>query len=353
MIEGIKKTKNEQEYRAVNLDSSSSLKIFSLDRRKYFKQFVECSKEESEEETKASVTGKIVECLLLEPELFDSKFHLSAIAKAPTGKMLEFVNALCDVTFNSSDEEGNVSKNFEEMATEARIIAGFDWSLKVILDKFTGKDPEIYYNELRTVKAKGLTVVTTDDVANGERIVEALKTNFVTKDIVNLVDSKKYTIKKQLQVEGYKVDGHLFKSMMDFCVYNHFDQTIQVYDLKVTYNPEEFYENYYLYRRSYIQAFLYYGAAIHLTKIDENLKDYRVEIPKFIVCDSINYYNPLIYELTGEDLKDAYEGFEYKGRKYPGVKSLITELKFCLEMNLWNISRDNYLSNGIVKLKKE
>src|SRR5690242_1692301 len=145
MIQG--QTKDQQAYFDTELDSSSSLKVFSQDRRLYYKKYVERSKIEEEEDSKASITGRICETLLLEPELFDSRFYLSSIAKPLTGKMADFVTALVNVSIQNSDEDGNITKSFEEMATEARTIAQFEWKLPVILDKFIGKDPEILYKE--------------------------------------------------------------------------------------------------------------------------------------------------------------------------------------------------------------
>jgi hypothetical protein len=89
------------------------------------------------------------------------------------------------------------------------------------------------------------------------------------------------------------------------------------------------------------------------TKFKEELDiaDYYVEYPKFIVCDSTNYFNPLIYKLDTDDIQDALIGFEHKGRKYPGVTSLIEDLKWAKENDIWNISRENYLSNGLVNLR--
>jgi hypothetical protein len=48
---------------------------------------------------------------------------------------------------------------------------------------------------------------------------------------------------------------------------------------------------------------------------------------------------------------DAYNGFEYKGRTYPGVKQIIADLKWATENDLWNITRENYLNNGVVNIK--
>jgi hypothetical protein len=349
MIAG--KVKTEKEYRAVSMDSSSSLKEFSVNRKKYHQRYILNEKVE-EEETKASVVGRVVETLLLEPEEFDNRFYMSVCLSAPTGLMLAFVEALYKHTAAATDEFGNVNRPFADLFTDAYAESGFKIKPDAVLNKFQGSDAEIYYDELRKVRSKGLTVVTTEDVTNAEKIVTELRTNFVTSEVVNLVNSARWSVHNQFQIEGYSVDGHLFKSMMDKVIVDHDQRTIQVYDLKCVWAVEGFYEEYYLYRRAYIQAYLYYQAIMSLT-INQNsdLYGYKVEFPKFIVCDSTNYYNPLVYTLSGEDLLDAYEGFEHKGRKYPGVGQLIKDLEWAVENDVWNISRQNYINNGVINIK--
>lgn len=349
MIKGT--TKTEANYRAIMLDSSSSLKEFSMDRKKYYRKYILGERVE-DKDTVAATIGRVVETLLLEPHEFDNRFYMSSCAAAPTGLMLAFVDSLYKCTMNATDEFGNISRTFEDMAKEAYVESGFKIKFDAVITKFVGSDAEIYYNELRKVKANNLTVVTSEDVSNAEKIVEELRTNNVTASVVNMVNSVRYSVFNQLQVEGYTVDTQMFKSMMDKVIVDHEQRTIQVYDLKCTWSVENFYEEYYLYRRAYIQAFLYWKAAEQLTFTNnDEWGGYDVLPPKFIVCDSTNYHNPLIYTLTTQDLMDAYEGFEHKGRKYPGVKDLIKDLKWALENNIWNISRVNYLNNGVVNIK--
>jgi hypothetical protein len=343
------KSKTEATYRAVNLDSSSSLKEFSMDRKKYYRKYIQGENIE-DADNKAATIGRVVETLLLEPDEFDGRFFMSSCVKAPTGMMLDFVEALYKHTKEATDDSGNVTRPFDEICKDAHVDSGFKIKLDAVLAKFVGTDNEVYYKEIREVRSKGLTVVTTQDVTNAENIVEELKQNFATKDVVNLVNSARYTINNQMQVEGYSVDGQLFKSMMDKVIIDHNLQTIQVYDLKCTWSVENFYEEYYLYRRAYIQAYLYFHAAISLT-ITGELQGYTVNQPRFIVCDSTNYMNPLVYMLTDSDLMDAYNGFEHKGRTYPGVKQIIADLRWALENDKWNISRENYLNNGQVNVK--
>jgi hypothetical protein len=348
MIQG--KSKTEANYRAVLLDSSSSLKDFSMDRRKYHKKYV-MNEDVAEKENLAANMGRIVETLLMEPEEFDGRFYLSSLISAPTGLMLDFVEALYKFTIEATDEFGNITRDFSSLAQDAYIESGFKIKFEAVVSKFIGSDAEIYYKEIREVRSRRLTVVTTKEVSNAEKIVEELRNNFATSSIVSLINSSRWEVRNQLQVEGYVVDGHQFKSMMDKVVIDHEEKTIQVYDLKCTWSVENFLEEYYLYRRSYIQAYLYFKACEYIRDNEEEINDYEVLFPKFIVCDSTNYMNPLVYTLEDSDMNDAYNGFEHKGRNYPGVKELIQDLKWAQENDVWNISRKNYLNKGLVNIR--
>ena len=340
------KGRTEKEYRAVNMDSSSSLKEFSVDRRKYYKKYI-LGENTEEKDTSAALMGRVVETLLMEPEEFDNRFYMSSLVSAPTGLMLEFVEALYKYTVEATDGEGNVTRSFEDISREAYVASGFKIKYDAVINKFIGSDAEIFYNEIRQVRSKGLSVVTADDASMAEKIVEELKTNDFTSQIVNLVNSSRYSVLNQMQVEGYSIDGLKLKSMLDKVVIDHKEKTIQIYDLKCVWAVENFYEEYYLYRRAYIQAYLYHRAVLETTEY----QDYEVLYPKFIVCDSGNYNAPLIYTLDMDDMEDAYNGFEYKGRTYPGVKYIIENLKWAVANNKWNISKQNYEKKGMLNIK--
>lgn len=344
MIKGNVKT--EKSYRGIKMDSSSSLKEFSLDRKKYYKKYVKGESVE-EKDNAAAMMGRLVETFLLEPEEFDNRFYMSSCAKAPTGLMLDFVNALCTHTEAATNEEGFVTRSFEDISRDAYVDSGFKIKFDAVIGKFSGSDAEVYFKELRTVKMKGLSVITVNDVTNAENIVTELKTNDITSGIVNLVNSARWEVFNQFQIEGFEIDGIKFKAMIDKLVIDHNEKTIQIYDLKCVWTVENFYEEYYLYRRAYIQAYVYHRAILNTTEF----QNYEVLFPKFIVCDSINYSSPLVYTISSEDMEEAYDGFEHRGKVYPGVKSIITNLKWAISNDIWNISRENYLKKGIVNIK--
>ena len=172
--------KTEATYRAIQMDSSSSLKEFSLDRKKYHKKYILGDNVE-ETDNKAATTGRVVETLLLEPEEFDNRFYLSTCISAPTGLMLAFVEGLYKYTMLATNEDGQVTRDFADICKDAHAESGFKIKLDSVLGKFIGSDAEIYYKEMREVKAKGLTVVTTEEIGNAEKIVEELRNSTLTR----------------------------------------------------------------------------------------------------------------------------------------------------------------------------
>jgi len=251
MIQGT--TKTEAQYRAIYLDSSSSLKDFSMDRKKYHKKYI-LNEVVEDEDSKAATMGRMVETLLMEPHLFDERFYISTCLATPTNLMLEFVEALYRHTVAATSDEGTITRSFEDMCKDAHAESGFKIKLDAVLGKFIGSDAEVYYKEIREVRPRNLTVVAAQEIANAEKIVLELKTNPVTAEIVNLVNDTQCSVFNQLQVEGYEVFDHKFKSMMDKVIVDHKAKTVQVYDLKCTWSVENFYNEYYLYRRAYIQG---------------------------------------------------------------------------------------------------
>jgi len=62
--------------------------------------------------------------------------------------------------------------------------------------------------------------------------------------------------------------------------------------------------------------------------------------------------NPLIYTLDLEDLQDAANGFSHKGRNYPGVKQIISDLQWAKDTDTWNISRVRHQLGGVVNIRQ-
>jgi len=346
----MKEQVSEKEYRAVKLDSSSSVKDFSSDRRKYYRKYI-LNETVKEKEVKAAITGQVVETLLLEPDLFDDKFYMSSCVSIPTHAMLSFVEAMYKCTKEHMAEDGTVDATFEEISRAAHEESDFKLKYEAVINKFADSDAAIYFEEICTVRENNLTVINAQDVQNAQKIVDELRENPITAPIVNLSSSQNITVLDQYTIFDYEIDGVNCKSMLDRIIINHTTKKIKPFDLKCTWSVENFLNEYFLYRRSYIQAYFYNEACLHLIKTTPELTGYTVEPLKFIVCDSINYFSPLVYEMNQETLKQAYEGFSHNQKKYPGVKEILSNLKWAKENDIWNIPQSAHSTNGLITIK--
>lgn len=348
--------RTEKEYRALDLDSYSTLALFVKDRRKYYKKiYLGEEIEDKDDETKSILTGTLVETKLFEgEEEFNNKFYMSITEKDPTPNNLKFIHSLYRHTCISVGEDGVVTEDFLTLAQRAYKEVGIKKpGFEKFLEEFNNGEDKLYYKQLRESKPMNKSIISMQLIDNADKIIRELYENPVTGPIFSQKTDSRYTVFNQHQVDNYILNELLLKSMYDKIIVDHESATIQFYDLKCTYNVEEFYEAYYLYRYSYIQAYLYhYALIVGFVDLAFDYKDYKILRPKFIVVDSINNMKPLIYCLNDQDLIDAYHGFSHRNRSYPGVKSIIEDLMWAKENNEWRISRENAQNNGIIKLKK-
>jgi len=341
---------SEREYRALRYNSSSSLKDFAVDRKKYYRKHI-LNESIKEEPNKAANMGRIVECLLMEPERFDDLFFMSSVVKTPgpNTNLGKFIWKLASIVGEEGESEGF---DFQDAAKRAWDYAEYKTKFETVVGYLEKPDNRLFYEECLKVEHLGMTMVTVEDVENAERIVEALKESSSTSAIVNLETNDRFEVINQMKIEDYIIDGMRLKSMLDKVIIDHVDKVIYPYDLKCTWSVEGFYKDYYLYRRAYIQGYLYKAALEYVTKLPGNeLEGYTVKPLAFIVCDSINYYQPLIYDMSEEDVKEAYEGFTHKYTTYPGVKQIIEECQWAIENDTWNISKTNFEKNGRLNIK--
>jgi hypothetical protein len=344
--------KTEKEYRKIECDSSSTLKEFLLDRKLYYKKYV-INEPVEEETSKSSIIGSLVHCLLLEPDTFGDKYYESSCPETPTEKMLEFTLALYSITMENVDSNGVVKMDFSNMAQLALNKAPIgNWKLDTVLKKWSEANGETYYRELIQSKPKGLTVISEKDMEIAEGIVSTLKMDEFSDSIVNQNTTDSITVYNELQLEGpeYIIYGHPMKGMIDKLIIDHKAKKIMPWDLKVTWEPNRFYEAYYLPRRSYIQAYIYYKL-VEIWADGNGYNHYDLDFPKFLVCDSTNFYRPLKYVLSAEDMTGANSGFSHRGKYYPGVQEIITDLKWAIDKGEWKMSRQDFVNGGVCKFR--
>jgi hypothetical protein len=336
--------KSLKEYRELELDSYSTLKLFEEDREKYYKKYV-LGEKIHEVETESSKIGNIVEIMILEPDKVSEKLYYCTIDSAPSGKMGKFVEVLFDLT-------QNMDVNFEEAVHQAYHESEFQWNIDAVLKKFYGSQAEIYFKEKVECFKKGMIPVSLKEHQIAEAIMTKALENKLINDIVYFSQNKSdlFEVLIQKQIYGFEIDGLPLKSMLDVLIIDHEHKNIYIYDLKCTWGINSFYHSYYLKRKSYIQAYIYYHAAKHIAG-EMNLNNYNINYPAFILLDSNNFMKPVIACTDSDDIEDAYNGFSLGERKYRGVKDIIKELKWCKENDEWFVRMDHHKSNGFVKLR--
>lgn len=333
MITG--KKRSEKEYRRLDILSGSDLKVFATeDRRVFFKKCILKDKGD-EENSRPSKIGALCHCLLLEPSEFDNKFFMSLCNEPPTGNMKKFVDSLYKHTIANTDESGEVQLEFSDLADLAYIDSGYKTKLETVLGNFKDKEPELYYRELRACGTTGKELICTQDRNIAERVVETIRNHEYTKDIFG--DSLKET-----QIDDFQIDGLALKAMIDDI--EIVGDTITITDLKVTWTNENFYKEYFLKRRSDIQAFVYKKA------VESKYPGFKINNFRFVVADSTNFNAPLIYEIGDEWEKKTYWGFEEDGRYYTGLKDIIESIKWHNSTGNWGISKKAFDNLGLIKL---
>lgn len=345
----------EKEYRALPYDSYSSIKDFIDDRKKYHKRWI-LGEPVKEELSKALIMGLLTETLLDAPKEFDDKFSLS-MSSEPTGQMGEFTKALYRKSLDHVDMGGNLTADIGALMKEAYDYVKYDGKGEAVafkrktydqvVEDFLGSEAESYYRQL--MNSIGKVTVEHYEIQNAERVGAGLRTNWVTRDVVNVVSSKEVDVHKQLAII-FEFKGYKLKSLIDKLIVDHRIKKIFIYDLKTCWdNEKEFQTNWFKYKY-YLQAAVYYLAVLWWAD-KEGWKEYEIVPMQFIVADTTNYQNPLIYQTDSVNLQQGIDGFYLRGKYYPGILKAIEDLKWHRENSLWDISQENHNNKGLVKIK--
>lgn len=359
----------EKEYRQVDTDSYSSVKVFIDDRKKYYKKFI-LKEVVKEEETPETRFGSLVDCLLFTPEEYEERYCLS-LSTLPTGQYGKLVSELWRVTLNSINDAGEVTRSVDSMFEDAYNAVKFNKdgeivdfkrdSLEAAKAKFLGSDLEAHYRQLR--ESYGKTIIELSELENAQKVVIELKSNPVTREVINLkTDDGRFIVYHQFAIIGEMKNPAFItkenpegvfplKCLIDKLIIDHKKKMIYIYDLKTAWdNENQFQYNYFKYKY-YIQLGVYFYLTVEWKKKTKGIEDYGVAFPRFMVAESTNYKNPLIYTTTSENFDQSMRGFIIGSKYHPGVIKAIQDLIWHKEKAIWNISKDNYESNGVVKIQ--
>lgn len=289
------------------------------------------------EETPALRIGSALDCLLTDPDRWDSEFIVLDIEQ-PTGKIGKFVSSL---------PPGITKQSPLEDFQAAYEIADYNRSLEWVVD-FFWKTPEAhsYYNSKQISEGKKLLSVS--EYLGVMKAKESIMENDFT---------SRYFFPQFVQHEllhqtpiYFNYENVECKALLDGILIDHKEQTIQPFDLKTTGKSVYEFRESFLFFGYYRQA-AFYEVALKTPEspISSYLKrGYKLNDFIFIVVESSkDSLNPaIIYQTTPFDRYCGLYGGVINKKTYKGVNRLIEEYLFYSENNLWDLPKDLLESQG-------
>lgn len=323
----------------------------------FFKEFMVGDKKDVS--TNAVLIGNMVDDIILtyggDFEAFQQNFDYR-YAKFDGVKSSAQAFVLADYIFESMMEVElgvktveNASKLFEACFSEAfnKIQAE---------GKYKGKTPEQALQDFEKVARGyfdqkisniGKMVVDLDMINVAQSVANQLLQDEFTASLLKGERDRKMWMPK-VQVE-FGLFGVVCKAELDAIEIDHHKKSITPYDLKCVYDNEEFPYSY-IRNRYYLQQ-AFYTQALHVWKAENEMEDYTINPFKFIVADtSANKRRPLVYELSEEDVEKGNVGFMLRGTQYRGVIELVKEIKWHMENDVWNCSKEAFEKQGLITL---
>jgi len=273
------------------------------------------------------VSGRVLHCLLFEPEKYDDNF-ISMPGKIPTDSQRKIIDNIFRKYLEINNNALSLADFSDDILTEL-LTANLYQSLKTDLqrtEKILTEENKNYFTFL--IDSQDKTIVDEPTLNNCKSGVEALKSNEEVRSLLQLDKSE-----EDVHIESYselpiEVDAeHLpfgFKGILDNIIIDKESKTIFINDLKTTGKPLVDFPESVQYYKYWVQAMVY----VKLT-YDKFLKD----LPDlnewnlyftFIVIDKYNQVYPFqvsmetmtIWQQDFEELTDIlkyhYENKEFK-----------------------------------------
>ena len=348
---------SEGEYRGLkDRLSYSSMKQFDNDRKAFYREMI-LGESRAEKDTVSKVMGSLVHLYLSDGD-FNERFHLLN-ANEPKGQMKDLVDNLYDRTMRSLevDEQDNYrsTEKFEVLFMDAVQATKYDQDMKEVAFKgkdmqkiigmFAESDAEIYYKE--KLAATGKSVVSVATITKAEQIVEKLRGHSYTYEYANARTEGDVEVFYELAIL-FEHEGVPYKSMLDKVIVDRKVKTIQPLDWKTSWNNEE--PDYaYLKFGYYLQGTMY-DLALNKWKKEHGLDDYTILPMKFIFCDTAGWADPVVLNLTMDDLKRGWNGFSIGRYKYRGLNDLMHDISWHVETGNWATSKATFDKKGEIFL---
>jgi len=312
--------------------SYSSINKLLFSPRMFYSHYVLQQREDS---TDAHlVAGRVLHCLLLEPDNFDKQFLLLS-SKLPSGNN----KIIIDLIFKYHLSIGNDSLTLSDYSPEILshlLTINLHQALKTDqqrLDKILVDENKLYFEFLK--ESLGKTVVDQETLDGCKSGLEVLKLNSSVRALLQLdkTDEDEHVevyneLQLQVDIAGLPFG---FKGFVDNLVIDHDSKNIFINDLKTLGKSIQDFPDSVEYYRYWIQAVVY----MNMVKEKYNLEGYAYHIT-FIVIDKYNQVYP--YQVSSDTLVQWSERFE----------EVVTKVKWHYENKQYDLPYE--LALGNVKL---
>ena len=312
--------------------SYSSINKLLFSPRMFYSHYVLQQREDS---TDAHlVAGRVLHCLLLEPDNFDKQFLVMG-SKAPTGNNKIIIDLIFKYHLSIGNDSLTLSDYSPEILTHLLSI-NLHQALKTDqqrLDKILVDENKLYFEFLK--QSLGKTVIDQETLDGCKSGLEVLKLNSSVRALLQLdkTDEDDHVdvyneLQLQVDIAGLPFG---FKGFVDNLVIDHDSKNIFINDLKTLGKSIQDFPDSVEYYRYWIQAVIY----MNMVKEKYNLEGYEYHIT-FIVIDKYNQVYP--YQVSSETLVQWSEKF----------KEVMTKVKWHYENKQYELPYE--LALGNVKL---
>lgn len=276
--------------------SYSSLNKLLFSPKLFYKDYVLKDREQLTESY--LVEGKLLHCLLLEPEEFHNQFIMQP-GKVPAGNN----KLVVDAVYEKYKQQENTERELSDFSDEIlQILASINLhqALKTDqqrLDKILVSDNIDYFNFLKVRGTK--SIIDEATLMKIKDSVEYFKDDEQIMSLLNLKSPDTFNeVELKLDMQGVSFG---LKGIVDNVTVDHESETIFVNDLKTTSKPLTKFPETVEYYRYDLQAAIYYTLVKHTFKKDNaKTKNYNI-VFTFIVVDDYNNIYP--FQVTPETMK--------------------------------------------------
>jgi hypothetical protein len=246
------------------------------------------------------VKGKVIHCLLLNPEDFNSEF-ITVPGKLPSGNNRLIVDEIFQLYLQGADNSLTLDK-YETAIVDLLEKINLHQKLKTDearVKKILTADNISYFDFLKS--SQGKTLVDTDTLKYCKECVESIKENESVTALLQLDESdlevyNEVPVKTDQLINGKFQFG--FKGILDNVVIDKEKKTIFINDLKTTGKPLIDFPESVEYYRYWLQAAIYYSLAYYRYIADkDDHQQWRIQFT-FVVVDKYNQVYPFQVRAT-------------------------------------------------------